>query len=115
MAKITCNINQDDDGYTTVTCTVHRIDENDEVTLVTDTPNYAMKWVKSPPFAQVAENELYLLPLAHAPAKPLQVTKTTLMNHKMAICGELDTEGKFTAYPGDGFPDIGSKAGAQSA
>lgn len=105
MALITCNINRDGNGITKITYTVQRLDQNDELILVSNTTNAALNWTGASPFAPAAATKPLLVPQASAAPAPLKITASTQQN---AICGEVDN-GVFFPWQGAGFPIPGTQ------
>ena len=62
MALIDCKIDKDANGQTTVSYTVQRIDPGDELNLITETPNAALRWSHDLPFGPAQAGEVYVLP-----------------------------------------------------
>jgi hypothetical protein len=105
MARIEYKIDLDKNGRTSVVGTIIRIDPGDEIALVTNTANAALRWTAASPFESPAAESTYLMPQATAAPAPLRVLRPTLMAG-LAECGEKDGNGNFTPWPGtSGFPD----------
>jgi hypothetical protein len=107
MARIEYRINRDKTGGASVVATVIRVDPGDEVLIVTDTPNATVRWNDISPFAPPAAEEVYVLPNSTVPSVPLTVVRSIEMV-SVADCGEKNSNGDFTAWPGaSGFPNPG--------
>jgi hypothetical protein len=109
MALIGCKIDKDANGRTTVTYSVQRIDPGDELNLISDTTNAALKWNSGVPLAAARAGEVYPLPHVNAAAKPFKVTEPMSLSSAVAECGEQGDDNVFKPWAGDGFPTIGSK------
>jgi hypothetical protein len=108
MALIEYKINLDGSGKVVVTSIIRRLDPGDEILVVTETPNAALQWKASSPFASPAAEEIYVLPQASASGQPLQVTRAIDLSQELAQCGEGDGKGNFVPWlqSGGGFPGI---------
>jgi hypothetical protein len=108
MAQIDCKIDKDANGITTVSYTVQRIDLGDELNLITDTPNAALRWNGNLPFDSVQAGEVYPLPHVSASPKTFKVMKAMPLSSPVAECGEQEGDNLFEPWAGAGFPNIGS-------
>jgi hypothetical protein len=108
MALIDCKIDKDANGKTTVTYTVQRIDPGDELNLITDTPNAALRWKNDFPFDSGKAGEVYPLPHVSADPKPFKVMKLMPLSSAVAECGEQDGGNLFQPWAGAGFPNLGT-------
>jgi hypothetical protein len=108
MALIDCKIDKDANGNTTVSYTVRRFDPGDELNLVTETPNAALKWNSDSPFDAASAGDVYALPHLSTAPKPFKIVKLMPLNSAIAQCGEKDSDNFFQPWAGAGFPNIGS-------
>jgi hypothetical protein len=103
MASIQYTINQDASGKAIVTVTpnVQTIGPTDDITFVTDTSGAAIFCGGGSPFVKPAAGETYSVPMRGTPSEPLRVTNAP--EACQWVCGQLDANGKFMPWPGEGL------------
>src|SRR5271165_572800 len=106
MALIEYRINRDSSGNITIVNTIQRIGPEDEIVVITDTPNTALQWIGVSPFAEPADRGIYRLPLAETYPQGLRATRSIDLAQEVGLCGEVDAEGNFKPWlaGGGGFP-----------
>src|ERR1700755_357370 len=102
MALIDCKIDKDATGKTTVSYSVRRIDPGDELNLVTDTSNAALRWNGDHPFEAVQAGDVYLLPNVSTVTKPFKVVRPLPFSSAVAECGEQIGGNVFEPWAGEG-------------
>ncbi|HME08707.1 MAG TPA: hypothetical protein VKG25_16745 [Bryobacteraceae bacterium] len=115
MALIEINISMVN-GTLTIVPTIKRLDPSDEIHLISNTANAALKFNDNAPFRLPGADNVYMLPQPTDTRQPLQLSRSIDVSDPasdgFAQCGQ-HINGEFQAWlqSGGGFPPIKKPSG----